>query len=104
MDKKELLEKVKQNLIIDFSYDDSLILSFIEASISYAEGFQHLDLDYYDKNEMTNSTKEAIIMLASFFYESRVGDNGGLFNQNSSSQNIWATVNNLLRLDKVWKV
>lgn len=35
----DLLQRVKLNLIITFNDDDSLILSFISAAISYAEGY-----------------------------------------------------------------
>ena len=46
MTANDLLEQVKQNLIITFSDDDSLIISFISAAISYAEGYQHLEEGY----------------------------------------------------------
>ena len=38
----DLLQKVKQNLIIEHSEDDGLIESYITAAVSYAESFQHL--------------------------------------------------------------
>lgn len=105
MSASELLTKVKQNLIITFSDDDSLIISFITAAISYAESYQHLDDGYYALNPMSQTTEQAVIMLASHFYESRDGSTGGFFadNTNASSQ-VWITANNLLRLDRNWKV
>lgn len=101
----ELLEKVKQNLIITFNDDDSLILSFITAAISYAESYQHLDDGYYLTNPMSLTTERAVIMLSSHFYESRDGSTGGFFADNTNASNqTWITVNNLLRLDRNWKV
>jgi hypothetical protein len=54
---------------------------------------------------MSETTKQAIIMLVSHFYESRDGSTGGFFadNVNASSQ-VWNTVNLLLRLNRDWKV
>ena len=39
----ELLEKVKQNLILEHSEDDALLEQYITASVSYAESYQHID-------------------------------------------------------------
>jgi hypothetical protein len=54
---------------------------------------------------MPETTKQAVIMLSSHFYESRDGSTAGFFadNVNASSQ-VWNTVNLLLRLDRIWKV
>ena len=82
MTANDLLEQVKQNLIITFSDDDSLIISFISAAISYAEGYQHLEEGYYKENEMSERTRQAIIMLSTHFYESRDGSTGGFFADN----------------------
>lgn len=38
-----LLEKVKQNLILEHSEDDALLGQYITASVSYAESYQHID-------------------------------------------------------------
>ena len=47
----------------------------------------------------------AVIMLASHFYESRDGSTGGFFADNTNAaQQVWNTVNLLLRLDRNWKV
>lgn len=101
----ELLPKVKENLIITFNDDDSLILSFIAAAISYAEEYQHKDSDYYKDNEMSETTKQAVIMLASHFYESRDGSTGGFFADNTNAaNNVWSTVNRLLFMNREWKV
>ena len=37
---EELLNKVKQNLILDHAVDDVLIQSYITAAVSYAESFR----------------------------------------------------------------
>ena len=101
----ELLIKVKQNLILEHSVDDELLKQFITAAISYAESYQHIEEGYYQENKMSETTKQAIIMLVSHFYESRDGSTGGFFadNVNASSQ-VWNTVNLLLRLNRDWKV
>ena len=102
---EELLTKVNQNLILEHSVDDELLKQFITAAISYAESYQHIEEGYYQENAMSETTKQAIIMLVSHFYESRDGSTGGFFadNVNASSQ-VWNTVNLLLRLNRDWKV
>ena len=44
---EELLNKVKQNLILDHAVDDVLIQSYITAAVSYAESFQHIPAGTY---------------------------------------------------------
>lgn len=101
----DLLAKVKQNLILEHTADDSLLQSFIVAAISYAESYQHLPEGYYTDNTMPATTEQAIIMLVSHFYESRDGSTGGFFADNvQAGQQVWHTVNLLLRLDRDWKV
>lgn len=101
----ELLDKVKENLMLSHTEDDALIERLITAAVSYAEGFQHLSEGYYSENAMPPSTEQAVIMLASHFYESRDGSTGGFFADNvSASQQVWNTVNLLLRLDRRWSV
>lgn len=100
-----LLEKVKANLIISHNEDDALIQTYITSATSYAEGFQHLNSGYYSENEMPPSTEQAIIMLASHFYESRDGSTGGFFGDNvQAGEQVWTTINMLLRLNKDWKL
>ena len=49
--------------------------------------------------------EQAAIMLSSHFYESRDGSTGGFFADNvQAGQQVWNTVNTLLRLDRDWKV
>lgn len=100
-----LLKKVKANLILEHDKDDSLLESFITASINYAESYQHIPAGTYSENPMPATTEQAIIMLSSHFYESRDGSTAGFYADNiSASQQVWNTVNLLLRLDRDWKV
>ena len=102
---EELLQRVKANLILDHSADDGLLQSYILAAVSYAESYQHIPEGYYSENTMPPTTEQAVIMLASHFYESRDGSTGGFFADNvQASQQVWNTVNLLLRLDRRWQV
>lgn len=100
-----LFEKVKANLILEHSADDELLQMYITAAVSYAESYQHLVEGYYADNQMPPTTEQAVIMLSSHFYESRDGGTGGFFADSvQASQQVWNTVNTLLRLDRDWKV
>ena len=100
-----LLNKVKANLILEHDADDALLSGYLEAAISYAESYQHLTAGTYEAAPMPPTTEQAVIMLASHFYESRDGSTGGFFADNvQAGQQTWATVNTLLRLDRDWKV
>ena len=102
---EELLSKVKASLILEHSVDDELLKSYITAAVSYAESYQHIQEGYYTENAMPATTEQAVIMLASHFYESRDGSTGGFFADNvQAGQQVWNTVNLLLRLDREWKV
>ena len=102
---EELLQRVKANLILDHSADDGLLQSYILAAVSYAESYQLIPEGYYSENAMPPTTEQAVIMLASHFYESRDGSTGGFFADNvQASQQVWNTVNLLLRLDRRWQV
>lgn len=101
----ELIDKIKQNLILEHDEDDTLLESYITAAIAYAESYQHLPEGYYSAQAMSPTTEQAVIMLVSHFYESRDGSTGGFFADNvQASQQTWNTVNLLLRLDREWKV
>ena len=101
----ELLAKVKQNLILEHEADDSLLKSYITAAVSYAESYQHIPAGTYTEKPMPPTTEQAVIMLAAHFYESRDGSTGGFFSDNvQAGQQVWETVNLLLRLDREWKV
>ena len=101
----ELLTKVKQNLILEHSADDALLQSYITAATAYAESYQHIPEGTYRETAMPATTEQAVIMLASHFYESRDGSTGGFFADNpQAASQVWNTVNLLLRLDRDWKV
>jgi len=54
---------------------------------------------------MPPTTEQAVIMLSSHFYESRDGSTAGFFGDSvQAGQQVWNTVNMLLRLDKDWRV
>ena len=100
-----LLPKVKANLVLEHDQDDELLGSFISAAISYAESYQHVPAGYYSENPIPPTTEQAVIMLSSHFYESRDGSTAGFFADNvQAGQQVWNTVNLLLRLDRDWKV
>ena len=100
-----LLQKLKANLILDHSADDALLEIFLTAAISYAESYQHIPEGTYTESTMPPTTEQAVIMLASHFYESRDGSTGGFFADNpQAAQQVWNTVNLLLRLDRRWQV
>ena len=101
----ELLEKVKANLILEHDADDDLLRGFIRAAVSYAESDQHIPAGHYPEHAMPPTTEQAVIMLSSHFYESRDGSTAGFFADSvQAGQQVWNTVNLLLRLDRDWKV
>ena len=100
-----LLEKVKANLILEHSEDDELLQLYITTAEKYAESYQHLSENFYADNQMPPTTEQAVIMLSSHFYESRDGSTGGFYSDNvQAAEQVWNTVNLLLRLDRDWKV
>ena len=54
-----LLEKVKQNLILEHSEDDALLEQYITASVSYAESYQHIDEGYYSTHAISTKAEMA---------------------------------------------
>ena len=101
----ELLTKVKANLILEHTADDALLKSYISAAVSYAESYQHIPEGTYQNAPMPLTTEQTVIMLSSHFYESRDGSTGGFFADNTNAaQQVWNTVNLLLRLDRRWQV
>jgi uncharacterized phage protein (predicted DNA packaging) len=100
-----LLEKVKANLILEHTADDELLQMYITAAVAYAESYQHLPENHYKEHPMPPTTEQAVIMLSSHFYESRDGSTGGFFADNvQAGQQVWNTVNLLLKLDRNWKI
>ena len=101
----DLLDKVKANLILEHNEDDELLERLILTALSYAESYQHIESGYYSEHEMPPTTEQAVIMVASNFYESRDGSTGGFFADSvNASKQVWETVNLLLRLDRRWQV
>jgi hypothetical protein len=100
----KLLPKVKANLILEHGADDELLKGFIRAAVSYAESYQHVPEGHYTESLMPPTTEQAVIMLSGHFYESRDGSTGGFFADNvQAGQQVWNTVNMLLRLDRRWQ-
>ncbi len=59
----------------------------------------------YSDNPMPPTTEQAIIMLSLIFMKVEMAVRGGLFAHNvQAGQQVWNTVNLLLRLDRDWKV
>lgn len=105
MTKAQLLGKVKANLILQHDADDDLLWGFIRAAVSYAESWQKKKPGRYRRYCFAPSTEQAIIVLASHFYESRDGSTGGFFADSvPASQQVWNTVHTLLRMEKDWEV
>ena len=103
MNDTELVEQVKQNLLITFDDDDTLIAALVNAATSYATSYQHVPENHYEKNEMSWATRQGIVMLASHFYESRDGSTAGFWvDKPEAARAVWDAVNNLLRLDRDW--
>lgn len=101
----ELTAQVKANLLISFDDDDTLIEALVNAATSYAAAFQHLPENHYETKEMSGATRQAVVMLASHFYESRDGSTGGFWaDKPDAARAVWDAVNNLLRLDRDWKI
>lgn len=102
---EELLIRVKKNLNLEHDADDDIVTAFIHSAIAYAEGYQHLPTGTYKESQMSEVTKQGIVMLATHFYESRDGGTGGFFADNpQASQQSWSTIHTLLRIDRDWKV
>ena len=57
-----LLEKVKANLILEHDEDDELLQQYIDAAVSYAEGYQHLTVG----NRRVNILLQQFVVLIMF--------------------------------------
>ncbi len=102
---ESLLEKVKANLILGHSADDELLRSYLNGVVPSAESCQHVPEGWYVDTTPPPPPEQAVVMLASHFYESRDGSTGGFFSDNvQAGQQVWNTVNLLLRLDRRWNV
>lgn len=101
----ELLPKVKAHLILGHDEDDELLTMYITAAVSYAESYQHVAEGFYSENAMPPTTEQAVAMLSGHFYESRDGSTAGFYADSvQAGEQVWNTVNLLLRLDRNWGV
>ena len=101
MKAEEFLKALKDNLVVEHDADDLLLLRCLSSAISYAEGYQKKGPDYYSDHPMAESTKQAVLVLASFFYESRDGSTAGFFSDSPEAANqVWETVKLLLQGDR----
>jgi len=99
-----LLPKVKDNAIIQHDADDDLLRGFIRAAVYYAEIYQKKPKGFYNRRVMPPTTEQAVIMLSGHYYESRDGSTAGFFGDNvQAGQQVWNTINMLLRLDRDWE-
>ena len=97
------LAKLKANLVIGHDQDDAILTLHLNAAMDYAEKFQHKDNAYYNTHRMSPITLQAVILLASFYYESKDGGAGGFFTPTATAaKQALECVDNLLRLDKDW--
>jgi len=102
-----VLEKISKKILnrTRMNEDDALLQEYIKAAVAYAESYQKKPEGYYAENPMLPTTEQAVIMLSSHFYESRDGSTAGFFGDSvQAGQQVWNTVNLLLRLDRDWKV
>jgi hypothetical protein len=97
-----LLPKLKANLILQHDQDDELLLGCLAAALDYAAGYQKT---VYDRRSLPPGTEQAVIMLATHFYESRDGGTGGFFTDTApAAAHVWQSVNRLLAMGKEWCV
>lgn len=100
-----MLDQLKKNLVLQGDTEDAFLRELLAASVHYAESFQHVGLGYYATNPMAPATRQAIIMLASHWYESRDGSTGGFFADSpSAADQVQKCVNNLLACGKEWLI
>lgn len=100
-----MLEQLKANLIKEDNADDDLLREILAAAVNYAENVQNLGEGYYAEHSMSSSTRQAIIMLASHWYESRDGGTGGFFqNTPAAAESVRKAVDDLLKCTKDWKI
>ena len=96
-----LLRMTKKNLILEHDQDDKLITGFLKAAVDYAERYQHKEDGFYKTEPMPPSTIQAVVMLASHFYESRDGSTAGFFGDTpNAADRVNDAVERLLRQNK----
>lgn len=102
---EQLVDLVRANLVLEHHEDDVLLVALVQAATSYACSYQHLPAGHYQVAVMSEATRQGIVMLATHFYESRDGATAGFWaDKPDATRAVWQAVNNLLRLDREWKV
>jgi len=101
-----MLEKLKANLILQHDADDGLLQGLIAAAFSYAESRQHMPEGCYLAGAaLPAATEQAVLMMASHFYESRDGGTGGFFSGGAgAAAQAWQAADRLLAMNKNWEV
>jgi uncharacterized phage protein (predicted DNA packaging) len=101
-----LLPELKQNLILDHDEDDELLKRYIEHAVAYAETYQKKPNGAYSNiDDMPLTTRQAVVMLATYYYESRDGATGGFFAVSvRAGEHVWEVINPMLRLERDWQV
>ena len=100
-----MFEQLKQNLFPKEEKDEDLLRGLLAAAVNYAEKQQNLDDGYYATHQMAETTRQAVIMLASHWYESRDGGTGGFFaNTPAAAESVRKAVDSLLALGRTWKI
>ena len=96
-----LLPKVKSNLILTHDEDNELLRTIILSALDYAQTYQKIKRW---GRTLPPSTSQAVVMLASHFYESRDGGTGGFFADNSrAAEQVWTAVNRLLLINRDYR-
>ncbi len=88
-----LLEKVKQNLILEHSEDDALLEQYITASVSYAESYQHIDEGYYSTHAMPQLPSRQLLCLRAISRKQRWLNWRESSDSTNASAQVWNTVN-----------
>ncbi|GHV48700.1 hypothetical protein FACS189499_08660 [Clostridia bacterium] len=96
---ESILLKVKANAVIAFDDDDELIHGYIRAALDYAKAYQKVKR--WTAANIPPSTEQAVIILATHWYESRDGSTGGFFADTASAGGrVWETVQTLLKINR----
>ena len=104
MNKDSLLEKIKKNLILEHDEDDDLIRSYITAAVSLCRSYQHLEAGTYTENPMHLQPNRRLSCYAATSMNQEMVLRVAFADNTSAGEQVWNTVNLLLRLDRNWKV
>ena len=101
-----LIEKVKANLILEHDKDDELLEMYIDAAISYAESYQHFKrrITTVKTQCLQSLSKLSLCYPLTFMKAVMVVQVASLLIPLLQVSKARETINNLLRLDKDWKV